>query len=533
MQSHNISPILVTAKEELPTWFTHRTGGVGLLSNGRFKLVVIGLACMVLGYLMTVSFGPADDLPDLADGINEYETVSPGILEGPSMYGSAGGASYDQRPKKPKAGLDEGPKLDEMEGSGQDGDDRVLEQPSISGALNDLHHAVSDKIESWRPWASRPQGPQNQGSQGKMNVTSRPGVIATKGKNLTETPYVSDELIAPDRDSLGERTRVGKCTIIFGNAPMYERAVRTHEAHDRMHGYPLHVLRQSMLDDVWSKPAYVLSLILRELAKPESERLQWLLWVDADTILLNPYIPVEVFLPPSPEFDDVHIVVSNDWNGLNNGVFPVRVNSWSADLFAAIVSFRYYRPDTPLQFRDQSAMDMLLKEKKFAAHTVYAPQRWFNAYQGEQNETLAPFQVRRGDFLVHFAGVIDREARMRFWLERAEQHLPDWEIEVQHTSYPEEAREFWRQKAAEREGNTARLAEVRKKAAEVLQQMDEKMGSYHDRLSQDDVNNIQNQQSTLRALMEKELTTADIEQVEQTISALDRVREELRCFVSS
>lgn len=82
------------------------------------------------------------------------------------------------------------------------------------------------------------------------------------------------------------------------------------------------------MDDVWSKPAYILSLLLRELAKPESERLEWLFWVDvdADTIILNPHLPIDVFLPPpGSEFDDINLMYSSDWNGLNNGVFPVRV----------------------------------------------------------------------------------------------------------------------------------------------------------------------------------------------------------------
>ncbi|EMC91082.1 glycosyltransferase family 34 protein, partial [Baudoinia panamericana UAMH 10762] len=247
-----------------------------------------------------------------------------------------------------------------------------------------------------------------------------------------------------EEDRLGARTRVGKCTIVFNGNSWWERALRTHEEHDKIQGYRLYVLRQNLLDDVWSKPAYVLSLLLREMAKPENERLEWLLWFDVDTIILNPYIPLETFLPPvGTEFDDIHLMYSNDWNGLNNGVFPVRVNQWSVQLFSAILSYRYYRPEASLQFRDQSAMDALMHEPKFSKHIVQAPQRWFNAYQGEHNETLAPFQIRRGDLLVHFAGVPGRESRMQYWLERAEQHLDDWEIAVKSTSYPQEARDFW------------------------------------------------------------------------------------------
>jgi hypothetical protein len=254
------------------------------------------------------------------------------------------------------------------------------------------------------------------------------------------------DIVSSDYLPLGERVRVAKVSILFGGThPVYERALRTHEAHDRLHGYPIFVLRESLLDDVWTKPAYILSLILRELAKPKGQRLEWLFWIDADTIVLNYKVPIELFLPPldDPDFGDVHMVVTHDWNGLNNGVFPIRVNAWAAELLAGIVSFRDYRPDTHLTFRDQSAMDFLLRERKFAKHVVRAPQRWFNAYQGEANETLAPFQIRRGDFLVHFPGVGNREERMRYWCERAEAHAPEWEMDVQYTGYPNEVKAFW------------------------------------------------------------------------------------------
>ena len=71
---------------------------------------------------------------------------------------------------------------------------------------------------------------------------------------------------------------IGKVTIIFGgDNPTYERALKTHEHHNRVHGYPVHVLRHGILNDVWTKPAYILSLLLKELTKPPGKRLKWLL----------------------------------------------------------------------------------------------------------------------------------------------------------------------------------------------------------------------------------------------------------------
>lgn len=88
----------------------------------------------------------------------------------------------------------------------------------------------------------------------------------------------NEELRQPDRVFLGEQTRIGKVTILFGgDNPTYERALRTHDVHNRIHGYPMNVLRQGILNDVWTKPAYILSLLLRELSKPKGQRLEWLL----------------------------------------------------------------------------------------------------------------------------------------------------------------------------------------------------------------------------------------------------------------
>ncbi|GME25725.1 Lactonase 7-bladed beta propeller [Neofusicoccum parvum] len=246
-----------------------------------------------------------------------------------------------------------------------------------------------------------------------------------------------------DYNNLGAASpaRIGKITVLYGDPnPTYERALRTHELHSRIHGMRQLVLREQVVDGVWNKPAFILSTLADELAKPAHTRLEWLLWVDGDTVVLNPCIPAASFLPPDA---GVHVVASNDANGLNNGVFLLRVNAWSLELFAAVVAYRRLRPDRPLVFNDQSAMEALLREPRFAPHAAYVPQRWFNAYHAFQNDTLEPERVRRGDFLVHLAGRPERKREMEYWLAVAERHAPDWELEFYRTSYPEEIVAFW------------------------------------------------------------------------------------------
>ncbi len=91
---------------------------------------------------------------------------------------------------------------------------------------------------------------------------------------------VREELIKP---ASGDRfpnsaPSIAKITIVFGgDSGVFERSLKTHEVHNRLHGYPIYVLRQQILNDVWTKPAYILSVLLKELAKPEPERMKWLL----------------------------------------------------------------------------------------------------------------------------------------------------------------------------------------------------------------------------------------------------------------
>lgn len=137
------------------------------------------------------------------------------------------------------------------------------------------------------------------------------------------------------------------------------------------------IQRVDVLDGYWTKPAFIHYMILRELRKPESQRLQWFFWFDADTIVLNYNVAMEDFLPPENDetLKKIHVLAANDWNGLNNGIFAIRVTRHAAELFAGILAFREFEPDTPLWFQDQSAMEFMLKRRKFVNHFARVPQR--------------------------------------------------------------------------------------------------------------------------------------------------------------
>ena len=71
---------------------------------------------------------------------------------------------------------------------------------------------------------------------------------------------------------------IGKATLNFhGTDTTFIRALKTHELHNKRYGYPMFLLQEPIVEGNFSKPAYLLSVILDELRKPEGRRLTWIL----------------------------------------------------------------------------------------------------------------------------------------------------------------------------------------------------------------------------------------------------------------
>ncbi|KAL1581805.1 hypothetical protein WHR41_09466 [Cladosporium halotolerans] len=246
---------------------------------------------------------------------------------------------------------------------------------------------------------------------------------------------------------------VGMCTAMHGKyAERYQTAFDSHVKHSEIHGYPIYVLDRPIIDGLWSKEAALLEVLLHEMSKPDVARLRWLMWFDADTLVTNPFIPAETFLPPF-DLDDVHLLATEDWNGLNNGVFLMRVSAWSIKLLSNILAYPSYRPDETLPFTEQSAMERWVQDPLFAHGCVYVPPRWFNSYPRGEDQEWSKYQVGKGDMMMHFAGVSGRCEAIRAWHDRIVEEADEWEIPVTKSGLPEEASSFWLDVRMQRENH--------------------------------------------------------------------------------
>lgn len=228
--------------------------------------------------------------------------------------------------------------------------------------------------------------------------------------------------------------------------------------HSEIQGYDTLILETKILGRLYTKPAYILFLLLNELQKAEQDRIQWLYWFDLDMVLMNTHIPLEIFLPPADlNLDDVNAVVTDDHNGLNTGAFFIRVNYWSAQVFADIVAMPSLQPDVTLKYSEQSALELRLRDPRNKGKAVWVPQYWFNGYRGSRDDRgelreITPEATRKGGLQIHFAGKPTNKERMPQYLDIAESGDPRWELPLERTGLIEETRVFWEDYAEKLKG---------------------------------------------------------------------------------
>lgn len=167
-----------------------------------------------------------------------------------------------------------------------------------------------------------------------------------------------------------------------------------------------------------------------------------------DTVILNPRISLELYLPPSNR-TDIHFLASNDRNGLNAGLFFMRVSEWSVLYLSSIVAWPTQHAGQKLIFGEQSAMqDETSKKEIFTKGFQQIPRHWINSYgslefdghiTGDERSVIRP-----GDFVLHLPGPA-KTFRPWFdqYLDIAEQHDPKWELDPEAIGIAQEAKDFW------------------------------------------------------------------------------------------
>ena len=169
--------------------------------------------------------------------------------------------------------------------------------------------------------------------------------------------------------------------------------------------------------------------------------------MDSDAIIMNHNVRLEMFLPPE-SLDETKLILTRDIHGINAGVYLIKVEKWSLQLLAEVMSYRHFLPDEYLKYDEQSATIKLLESPAHQPHYVIAPRHFFNVYPPFGLENERPAQV--GDFIVHFAGRSGRE-EMNDYLPLA--NNGSWSVPLDQLATPREVQEFWDDIAQRRNGS--------------------------------------------------------------------------------
>lgn len=140
----------------------------------------------------------------------------------------------------------------------------------------------------------------------------------------------------------------------------------------------------------WSKIPFMLKTL-------ENPSYKWVVWMDADTLIMNTDIPLEDLIDDNYEF-----IISKDWNGINAGIFFSKNSDWSKEFLNSV----YARTDClNTNFPEQNAISSELEKPEFGCAAKIVPQRLINAYPSETHWPSLITCYQSGDFLLHFASV--------------------------------------------------------------------------------------------------------------------------------
>ena len=200
----------------------------------------------------------------------------------------------------------------------------------------------------------------------------------------------------------------------------------------QLHGYTLfdgsHLIDPSR-PPAWSKITVVQHLLQQNLC-------DWVMWMDADTIIMNDKIPVSSFLPQDTTHD--FLVVDDKGGGYNSGVFLFRNTEWSKKFLDRWWNMkRFVRPAGLSLSGDNAALKYILAEmetntKDFHDHVLAPPRCTFNSFGvfltkrqsysimdtiTEESWYLSLGHYHKGDFIAHVPGMDNKAECLRMLLE--------------------------------------------------------------------------------------------------------------------
>lgn len=156
---------------------------------------------------------------------------------------------------------------------------------------------------------------------------------------------------------------------------------------------------------------YKFKLLLSALENAEHSG--WIVWIDADVLIMNYTLPLTTFT------DEYDLIIGEDWNGVNGGVMFLKVGYPCIDLMNHCINFHPSNEDkilTPWWWwqSEQCAMTRCMSQikTKVVHHSefngyIIGPRLdndWRNHNIGPSDPNWQPKLFQQGDFAIHLVG---------------------------------------------------------------------------------------------------------------------------------
>lgn len=198
-----------------------------------------------------------------------------------------------------------------------------------------------------------------------------------------------------------------------------------------MSGYSLFFVDLSKYRIRGASPVWSKALILSDAFEQYPEA-KWAWWLDVDAIIMNLSIPLTehllspailstrlrkgeeyplytpgdtkqftLHLPSTPNPNEINLIISSDYNGLNAGSFFLRRSAWTSLFLSWWIDPLYITAGFATQ-EQEALRHMMEHHKGIREHVGIIPQRLINSYPYVPHREDMEWQ--EGDFVVHFAG---------------------------------------------------------------------------------------------------------------------------------
>lgn len=224
--------------------------------------------------------------------------------------------------------------------------------------------------------------------------------------------------MARGADDTSSQTAIGSMNftvamVAGGDAWYRPLSVANKVAYSMVHHYDVAVVSTSIPHNhnparhfSWQKILHLRNIIRDSLSsKIEDHRDHWVFIIDSDAFIMNMSTPLQPIIMAAYEAhhpNPLDMIMAADCNGLNAGVFFMRVSPWSLDFLNEVWSVN--NPTIPNidAWWEQAALRYLMEgSSDLRQHLWQAPQKFFNAYPPSHADPCFA-KWAPGDFVFHF-----------------------------------------------------------------------------------------------------------------------------------